>query len=84
MKHLYFAVRHNDENKVESLLRAGADQTAELYGTGVTPREEAKRRRYYSILKKMVSLAPSKSLAKSSKEELVALEDIGKLFEVCI
>ncbi|RXG57270.1 hypothetical protein Avbf_12450 [Armadillidium vulgare] len=62
-------------------LRAGADQTAELYGTDVTPIQEAKRRKYYNILKKMVAMKPAKPPPKSSKEEFIALEDVKRLFE---
>ena len=83
LKHLYFAVRHNDVDKVECLLKAGADYTAEVNGTGTTPRDEAKRRKHYKILKKMLSLYPREKLT-NNRDDYLAIEDVSRLFEVNI
>lgn len=79
-KHLYLAVRHNDEEKVLRLLAAGADQFAEVEGTGLNPREEAMRQRHYPILRQMVALA--KKEPRTEDDKIIALEDVYKLFEV--
>ncbi|XP_066980457.1 uncharacterized protein [Macrobrachium rosenbergii] len=82
LKHLYFAVRHNDADKVVRLVMAGADQFAEVEGTGVNPREEAKRRGFYDILRQMAALVEKKP--KHEEDKTVVLEDIYKLFEDAI
>lgn len=79
-KHLYLAVRHNDADKVARLLAAGADQFAEVEGTGMNPREEAMRQKHYPILRQMVALA--KKEPRPEDDKIIALEDVYKLFEV--
>ena len=80
MKHLYFAVRHNDSQKVEWLLKAGADQFAEVEATGINPREEAKRRRLYPILRQMVSY--DRMQPKPEITRIIPIEDVFRLFDV--
>ncbi|XP_068219711.1 uncharacterized protein [Palaemon carinicauda] len=82
LKHLYFAVRHNDADKVVRLVMAGADQFAEVEGTGVNPREEAKRRGFYDILRQMAALVEKKP--KHEDDKTVVVEDIYRLFEDAI
>ncbi|XP_076045342.1 uncharacterized protein LOC143027732 isoform X6 [Oratosquilla oratoria] len=79
LKHLYFAVRHNDAEKVAKLLAAGADQFARVDGTEVNPREEAKRRGFYEILRQMASLAKKKP--RPEEDKIIAIEDVFRLFE---
>ncbi|XP_045614420.1 uncharacterized protein [Procambarus clarkii] len=79
LKHLYLAVRHNDADKVVGLVRAGADQFAEVEGTGLNPREEAKRQGLYDILRQMAALA--KKEPRPEDDKIVALEDVYRLFE---
>ncbi|KAF2367448.1 Ankyrin repeat-containing domain [Trinorchestia longiramus] len=83
VKHLYLAVRHTDPEKVEALLSAGADQFTRVEGTDVTPREEAKRRKSFSILKLMVARS---QLTHTYEEEfdfwnMPAIEDLRVLFK---
>lgn len=80
LKHLYLAVRHNDADKVVGLVRAGADQFAEVEGTGLNPREEAKRQGLYDILRQMAALA--KKEPQHEDDKILALEDVYRLFEV--
>nr|XP_053650048.1 uncharacterized protein LOC128700721 [Cherax quadricarinatus] len=79
LKHLYLAVRHNDADKVVGLVRAGADQFAEVEGTGLNPREEAKRQGLYDILRQMAALA--KKEPQHEDDKILALEDVYRLFE---
>ncbi|XP_042208914.1 uncharacterized protein LOC121857104 isoform X2 [Homarus americanus] len=80
LKHLYLAVRHNDADKVVRLVRAGADQFAEVEGTGLNPREEAKRQGLYDILRAMAALA-KKEEPLPEDDKIIALEDVYRLFE---
>ncbi|KAK8375280.1 hypothetical protein O3P69_020329 [Scylla paramamosain] len=79
LKHLYLAVRHNDQEKVVRLVTAGADQFAVLAGTDLAPRDEAKRQKNFPVLRQLVALAPKKG--EEDKEEGPGLEDIYRLFD---
>ena len=63
------------------LVTAGADQFAVLVGTGLNPREEAKRQKHYPILRQMAALAPKKQEEEKVKE-VMGLEDVYRLFDV--
>ena len=77
---MYFAVRHNDSQKVEGLLKAGADQFAEVEATGINPRQEAKRRKLYPILRQMVSF--DRLQPRPEKCRVIPIEDVFRLFDV--
>ena len=59
---------------------AGADQFAEVEGTGLNPREEAKRCGFFDVLQQMAALAEKK--IPKEDDIAVALEDVYRLFEV--
>ncbi|KAK7081159.1 hypothetical protein SK128_026336 [Halocaridina rubra] len=82
LKHLYFAVRHNDADKAVRLVTAGADQFAEVEGTGVSSREEAIRRGFYDVLRQMAALVEKKP--RQEEDKIIALEDIHTLFDDAI
>lgn len=82
LKHLYIAVRHANESDVESLLKMGVDANNILPGTETTPKQEAKRKKHYTILKKINEYCPRKRNLKFHQQEIAALEDIKYLFEV--
>ena len=83
VKHLYFAVRHNDSEKVDLLLAAGADQNAKVDGTDVTPKEEAKRRKCYLILKQLAAKAPqTEDYEEPDYWDMPTIEDLRLLFKV--
>ncbi|KAK3879252.1 hypothetical protein Pcinc_016163 [Petrolisthes cinctipes] len=79
VKRLYLAVRHHDADQVGRLMRAGADQFAELAGTELTPRQEAERQRHYPTIRQMSALA--KKQPRPDQDKLIALEDVYRLFE---
>ncbi|KAK4328896.1 hypothetical protein Pmani_000705 [Petrolisthes manimaculis] len=79
VKRLYLAVRHHDADQVGRLMRAGADQFAEVAGTELTPRQEAERQRHYPTIRQMSALA--KKQPRPDQDKLIALEDVYRLFE---
>lgn len=82
-KHLYLAVRHQDSEKVDLLLAAGADQNMRVDGTDVTPREEAKRRKNYLILRQLVAKKPpSEPYEQPDYWDMTTIEDLRLLFKV--
>nr|XP_027239378.1 ankyrin repeat and SOCS box protein 8-like [Penaeus vannamei] len=86
LKHLTSPSATNDADTVVRLLSAGADQYAEVVGTGVNPMEEAKRCGFYDILRQMASLAKKEAGEPAANEEQErengkALEDVHRLFE---
>lgn len=83
VKHLYLAIRHQDSEKVDLLLAAGADQNTQVHGTDVTPREEAKRRKCYLILKQLVAHAPPpEPYEQPDYWDMSTIEDLRCLFKV--
>ncbi|CAL4111335.1 unnamed protein product [Meganyctiphanes norvegica] len=81
LKHLYFAVRRNDLESVIKMLEAGADQHAIVYGTDLTPKEEACRREHWPVLQHMVKVGPPREPKPEDPNTMLALQDIRRLFK---